>query len=250
MCVVHFRSGVNVMPRCLCWATASIGWLSMTSGMSLVFPMFSNFVFSCPNLPFQLRAHCSASFTAPWSAVVFVAVVFRVTVSWISASSAYCSVGRWMCDGRSFLKTRNRTGPRSMRALGYTCGDGVLRRQGRANTNWNCSFRQEVWDPGHTRRCNSDHCKLVQEASVPNSVKRLFEVHEHCWWLLAAVQRSRPGVRYVNELHDCYDWWRVQRQLRSACYWAFASSARLWAVRFQCALSSIQFFLSPQCCYM
>ena len=87
-----------------------------------------------------------------------------------------------------------------MRALGYTCGDGVLRRQGRANTNWNCSFRQEVWDPGHTRRCNSDHCKLVQEASVPNSVKRLFEVHEHCWWLLAAVQRSHPGVRNVNEL--------------------------------------------------
>ena len=102
MCVVHFRSGVNVMPRCLCWATASIGWLSMTSGMSLVFPMFSNFVFSCPNPPFQLRAHCSASFTAPWSAVVFafVAVVFRVRVSWISASSA------------SFMKTRNRTGPR------------------------------------------------------------------------------------------------------------------------------------------
>ena len=112
MCVVHFRSGVNVMPRCLCWATASIGWLSITSGVSLVFPMFSNFVFSCPNLPFQLRAHCSASFTAPWSAVVFVVAVFRVRVSWISASSAYSSVGRLTCDGRSFMKTRNRTGPR------------------------------------------------------------------------------------------------------------------------------------------
>ena len=46
------------------------------------------------------------------SAVVFVAVVFRVRVSWISASSAYSSVGRWTCDRRSFMKTRNRTGPR------------------------------------------------------------------------------------------------------------------------------------------
>ena len=40
------------MPRCLCWATASIGWLSMTSGVSRFFPIhvLSNFVFSCPNL--------------------------------------------------------------------------------------------------------------------------------------------------------------------------------------------------------
>ena len=83
-------------------------------GVSLVFPILSNFVYSCPNLPFQLKAHCSASLTAPWSAVVFVTVVFRLRVSWISrgALSTYSSVGRWTCGGRSFMKTRNSMVPR------------------------------------------------------------------------------------------------------------------------------------------
>ena len=91
MCTFHFRSEVNVIPRCLWRTTSSIWWSSITvaSERFCLCPILSCFVFACPNLPCHWSAHCSAAKTAVWSSpLTDSAVVLRLKVWCRRASSA------------------------------------------------------------------------------------------------------------------------------------------------------------------